>query len=72
MRGIASVLWGYLQDCGGCSVQQGITSVQYCGGYSVQWGDTFSTLEVSFRTGGDYISTAEGMQGIASTIEIKI
>ena len=27
--GIASVLWGYLQYCGGCSVQWGIMSVQW-------------------------------------------
>ena len=42
MWGIASVLWGYLQYCGGCSVQWGITSVQW-GIASVLW-RVFSTL----------------------------
>ena len=42
--GIASVLWGYLQHCGGCSVQWGITSVQ--------WSDSFSTVEGIHYIGG--------------------
>ena len=53
--GMPSILWGYLQYCGGCSVEWGITSLQwgklqYCGGYSVHWGIT--SVHV-----GDNIST---------------
>ena len=44
--GIASVLWGWLQYCGGCSVQWGIPSVHT--------GDNISTV-------GDNISTVEGI-----------
>ena len=74
MWGIASVLWGdsfstvgrYLQYCGGCSVQWGITSVQW-GITSVQWRDNISTVEgIQYIGGitsvhvGDNISTVEG------------
>ena len=52
--GVASVLWGYLQ---------------YCGGYSVQWadnistmGDNISTVGDSFSTVGDSFSTVEVAQ----------
>ena len=61
-----STVGGYLQYCGGCSVQWGITSVL--------WGDSFSTVEVvqysrgitsvhagdNISTVGDTISTVEG------------
>ena len=48
-----STMEGYLQYCGGCSVQWGITSVQ--------WGDNFSTVE-GIQYIGDNISTVEGIQ----------
>ena len=57
MWGIASVLWGYLQYCGGCSVQWGdnistvgdsfstVEGIQYIGGItSVHAGDNISTV----------------------------
>ena len=57
---------GYLQYCGGCSVQWGIASVLW-GIASVLWRDSFSTVEVVQYSGGitsvhvgDNISTVEG------------
>ena len=36
--------------------------LQYCGGCSVQWGDNISTCGDSISTVGDNISTVEGIQ----------
>ena len=65
MWGIASVLWGYLQYCGGCSVQWGdnistvgdsfstVEGIQYIGGItSVLVGDNISTVGDTFSTVG--------------------
>ena len=65
--GMPSILWGYLQYCGGCSLEWGITSLQwgklqYCGGYSVHWGIT--SVHV-----GDNISTAEDIQHCGNTLQ---
>ena len=62
---------GYLQYCGGCSVQWGdnistcgvITSVLW-GITSVLWRDTFSTVGDNISTVGDSFSTVEGIQYI--------
>ena len=67
MWGIASVLWGYLQYCGGCSVQQGdnISTVEdsfsTVEGISAL-GDTFSTCRGQYQYSGCNMSTVEDIQ----------
>ena len=55
--GSFSTVRGYLQYCGGCSVQWGITSVQ--------WGDNISTVGNSF-------STVEGIQYIGGITSVHV
>ena len=55
MWGIASVLWGYLHDCGGFSVQLA-DNISTVGDISVLW-RVFSTL-------GDTFSTCRGITSV--------
>ena len=49
-----STVGGYLQDCGGCSVQ---------------WGDNISTCRDNISTVGDNISTVEGFSTLEGYLQ---